>query len=208
MNVHPLMLAHTGENEDGSMHTNDTPKTRHSTRLAFLVAGFGIACWAPLIPLAKARLGLDDALLGILLLFLGVGSIIAMLSTGALSARFGARPIIICGGLGLALLLPILAVASTPFELAAALALFGASLGSLDVAMNIHAVEVQNDAERPLLSGFHAMYSVGGFAGPLVVTSMFYFQMTPLASTCRMLFADGRSIGGRSPRPDDREPKR
>jgi len=39
---------------------------------------------------------------------------------------------------------------------------FGASLGSIDVAMNIHAVEVERAAGRPLMSGFHALFSVGG----------------------------------------------
>jgi MFS family permease len=171
------------------MQTNDKPETRRSTRLAFLVAGFGIACWAPLVPLAKERLGLDDGVLGALLLCLGLGSIVAMLTTGALSARFGSRPIIIVGGLGLAVFLPTLTIASTPTGLAIALALFGASLGSLDVAMNVHAVEVQKSAGRPLLSGFHAMYSVGGFAGPLIVTVLFYFKITPFAAmtVCSLL---------------------
>ena len=27
-----------------------------ATRIAFFVAGFGIACWAPLVPFAKQRL--------------------------------------------------------------------------------------------------------------------------------------------------------
>jgi hypothetical protein len=50
------------------LHTGaDTPATRLATRLAFFVAGFAIACWAPLVPFAKARLGLEDATLGLLL---------------------------------------------------------------------------------------------------------------------------------------------
>ena len=36
------------------MHSADRPATRLATRLAFLVAGFGIACWAPLVPFAAA----------------------------------------------------------------------------------------------------------------------------------------------------------
>jgi hypothetical protein len=50
----------------------DRPETRLATRLAFLVAGFGVACWAPLIPFAKARLLVDDRVFGLLLLYLGV----------------------------------------------------------------------------------------------------------------------------------------
>ncbi len=46
------------------MSSADRPATRLATRLAFLVAGFGIACWAPLVPFAKTRLGVDDGILG------------------------------------------------------------------------------------------------------------------------------------------------
>ncbi|WP_375313411.1 MFS transporter [Bradyrhizobium sp. A5] len=165
------------------MHSADRPATRLATRLAFLVAGFGIACWAPLVPFAKTRLGVDDGVLGLLLLSLGIGSVVAMLMTGVMSARYGSKPIIIAGGLGLALVLPLLAVASTPATLALALFAFGAALGSIDVAMNIHAVEVERDAGRPLMSGFHALFSIGGFAGSALMTALLSLQTGALAST-------------------------
>lgn len=165
------------------MHSADRPATRLATRLAFLVAGFGIACWAPLVPFAKARLGIDDGVLGLLLLSLGIGSVLAMLLTGIMSARYGSKPIILAGGLGLALVLPLLAVASAPATLALALFAFGAALGSIDVAMNIHAVEVERDAGRPLMSGFHALFSIGGFAGSALMTALFSLQTGVLAST-------------------------
>lgn len=166
-----------------TMQPTDRPETRLATRLAFLVGGFALACWAPLVPFAKARLGVDDGVLGMLLLCLGLGSVAAMLATGMLSARYGSKPIIIAGGLGLALISPTLAVASTPFTLGIALATFGACLGSLDVAMNIHAVEVEKGAGRPLMSGFHALFSIGGFIGSLLVTLLLSIKAGPLVAT-------------------------
>lgn len=165
------------------MHSADRPATRLATRLAFLVAGFGIACWAPLVPFAKARLAVDDGVLGLLLLSLGIGSVLAMLLTGIMSARYGSKPIILAGGLGLALVLPLLAIANAPATLALALFAFGAALGSIDVAMNIHAVEVERDAGRPLMSGFHALFSIGGFAGSALMTALLSLQTGVLAST-------------------------
>jgi fucose permease len=141
-----------------------------ATRIAFFVAGFGIASWAPLVPFAKQRLAVDDAALGLLLLCLGVGSVSAMLVTGVLCARFGSKPVITASGLGLALILPLLAVASTATTLALALLAFGAALGSLDVAVNIHAIEVERAEGQPLMSGFHAQFSIGGFAGAGLMT--------------------------------------
>ena len=165
------------------MMLHDRPDTRLATRLAFLVAGFGISCWAPLVPFAKERLAVDDGTLGLLLLCIGIGSVVAMQFTGALSARYGSKPAIVAGGLGLALILPLLSIAATPSTLALALLGFGAALGSLDVAMNIHAVEVERAAGRPLMSGFHALFSVGGFAGSTLITSLLSWRLDPLAST-------------------------
>ena len=165
------------------MISRDSPQSRLATRLAFLVAGFGTACWAPLVPFAKQRVGVDDATLGLLLLCIGIGSVVAMQVTGVLSGRYGTKPAIVAGGLSLTIILPFLAVVATPPAFAVVLLGFGASLGSLEVAMNTHAVEVERAARRPLMSGFHALFSVGGFAGSSFMTFLLSVHFTPLAST-------------------------
>jgi predicted MFS family arabinose efflux permease len=118
-----------------------------------------------------------------LLLAVGIGSIVAMPVTGALAARRGSRPMILAGGIALALLLPVLAVAGGTWTLAAALFGFGAALGTIDVAMNVHAVEVERRAGRPLMSGFHALFSIGGFAGAGGMTTLLAGGWSPLAAT-------------------------
>ncbi|WP_315717783.1 MULTISPECIES: MFS transporter [unclassified Bradyrhizobium] len=163
--------------------SSDHSGARLATRLAFFVAGFGIACWAPLVPFAKQRLGVDDATLGLLLLSLGVGSVASMLAAGLLSAHYGSKPVVIVSGIALALFLPLLAIAATPATLALALFAFGAALGSLDVAVNIQAIDVERLSERPLMSGFHAQFSIGGFAGSGVMTALLAFDVAPLLGT-------------------------
>jgi predicted MFS family arabinose efflux permease len=182
------------------LSTADRPETRLATRLAFLVAGFGVACWAPLVPFAKARLQIDEGTLGLLLLCLGVGSIAAMLLTGVLGTRYGSRPIILAGGFGLVVCMPLLAVAASPVSLGLTLVAFGAALGSLDVAMNIHAVEVERAARRPLMSGFHAFFSIGGFAGAAVITVLLSANVAPFATTLVASLAMAIAMVGASPR--------
>lgn len=166
------------------MTSNNRPETRLATRVSFGAAGFAMACWAPLVPLAKANVGVDEAGLGLLLLCLGGGSITAMPLTGWLAAKIGSKPLIIGGGLGLVLLLPLLVLATSIPVLAMVLMAFGASLGTIDVAMNIHAVEVERDAAKPMMSGFHAMFSIGGFAGAGGVTLLLAMEMTPIIAAC------------------------
>lgn len=157
--------------------------SRLATRIAFFVAGFGLACWAPLVPLAKARLEIDEGSLGLLLLCLGAGSVLAMQFTGAFISRLGARPIIVAGGVGQAILLPFLALAPTVPTMAIALLLFGGFLGLIDVSMNVHAVEVEQHSAKPLMSGFHGLFSVGGFVGALLLTAALSAQVSPLTGT-------------------------
>lgn len=161
----------------------DRPATRLATRLAFLVAGFALASWAPLVPIVRQRLAIDDAALGLILLSLGVGSLFSMLLTGVVSARYGSKPVIIAGSVALTVLLPVLPIASTPVLLGLALFAFGAALGSLDVAMNVHAVAVERAAGSPLMSGFHAHFSIGGIVGSSVMTFLLSTHLSARQAT-------------------------
>ncbi len=143
---------------------------RLATRLAFFAAGFAMACCAPLFPFFKEAVGADKAQFGLLLLCLGLGSLLAMPVTGLLAARRGARPLILWGGFGLVAMLPLLALATTPLALGGVLFVFGASLGTIDVAMNLHASEVEVLERRPLMSNFHAFWSIGGLCGAGLMT--------------------------------------
>lgn len=138
-----------------------------ATRLIFLVSGIGMAAWAPMVPYAKARLGLDDASLGLVLLAFGGGSMLVMPLVGWLTQRYGNRRVIVVGGVLLCVALPGLALAAHAVALATILFCFGMALGAVDVAMNAHAVEVERRAGRPMMSGFHGLFSVGGLGGAL-----------------------------------------
>jgi predicted MFS family arabinose efflux permease len=158
-------------------------RAKLATRLAFVTAGFGVACWAPLVPFAKTRCNLGDDTMGLVLLLLGAGSIAAMPLAANLSARFSCKPIVVSCGIGTAVILPLLSIVSSPIALGAALFAFGVFLGSLDVAMNLHAVDVERASEKPLMSGFHALFSVGGFLGSGFITALLSRGIAPGLST-------------------------
>lgn len=178
------------------MLTADSPATRLATRLLFLVAGFGYGCWAPLVPLTKLRFGIDEHILGLLILCIGIGSITAMVVTGMLATRIGSKPILLGSGFGFALMLALLPLAGSTTVLACILFGFGATLGALDVAMNLHAVEVEKGAARPMMSGFHALFSIGGFAGAAFMTFLLSMQVATLMGTaiCAILMAVAMSM--------------
>ena len=145
---------------------------RRATYGFFLLSGIATASWAPMVAFAKARLDLDEARLGLVLLCLGIGSVGAMPLAGYLSHRHGSRGVMIVGGAASCAVLPVLAFAPTALSLGAALIAFGAAMGALDVAMNAQAVEVERQHGSPLMSGFHGLFSVGGLAGALGMTGL------------------------------------
>jgi predicted MFS family arabinose efflux permease len=160
-----------------------------ATRVAFFIAGFGTAAWAPLVPYAKNRAGLDDGLLGLLLLCLGTGSIVAMPIAGAIASRFGCRLVIIVASAIAYASLPVLATAASPLSLAVTLLIFGAGIGTIDVAINIQAVLVEKASGRTMMSGFHGFFSVGGIAGAGGAAALLWFGASPLAVTLCVGFA-------------------
>lgn len=170
--------------DDCSFSECPVPGSREqlSTRVAFFIAGFGIATWAPLIPYAKDRLSIDERILGLLLLCLGAGSIITMPLAGALAARFGCRLMIWVASLLICISLPFLAISASIPSLIFALLIFGAAIGTVDVVVNIQAVIVEKASGRAMMSGFHGLWSVGGFVGAGVVSALLGAGASPLAS--------------------------
>ena len=161
-------------------------RERASTRYAFLVAGLGCAVWAPLVPFAKERILLGDAALGLLLLCIGGGSVIAMPLAGLLTSRYGCRMAILASGFLLCACLPALVLASSIPTLAIALLVFGAAMGTIDVSMNIQAVIVERAAGRPIMSGFHALFSAGGILGAAGMSAFLSLGLSPLSATIGM----------------------
>src|SRR5262245_2072979 len=140
-------------------------RSRVAVAVAFLVNGALLATWASRIPAVMAALGLSPGRLGVALLAEVAGVLVVMQVAGPLCGRLGSRPVTRAGVvlMSLALLGPGLA-RGLP-SLIAALLLLGMGNGMLDVAMNAHGVMVERRYGRPILTGFHALWSAGGILG-------------------------------------------
>jgi hypothetical protein len=153
-----------------------------ATRLVYLAAGTGMAAWAPIVPFAKSHTGTNAVEFGFLLLCLGAGSILATPITGLAATRFGCKNIILLAGASLCLVLPLLPLVGTPGGLGVLLFVFGGSVGTVDVAMNIHGVMVEKAGDQPMMSGFNAMFSLGGIVGAGGVTLFIVAGLSVMAA--------------------------
>ncbi len=142
-----------------------TRRGRWAVSAMFLANGFIMGAWAPQIPLLLPRHQITEATLGLLILVLGLGAIGAMLFSGRLIEMFGARRVLRVFALSILPALPLVVFAPNLMLLIPAMALFGATLGSMDVVMNAHAVEVERRLGRAVMSSLHGFWSVGGFLG-------------------------------------------
>jgi predicted MFS family arabinose efflux permease len=158
-------------------------RARRASQFIFLICGLGLSSWAPMVPLAKARLQLNDADLGLLLLLIGAGAIVTMPLTGMLVSRFGSRKVIFISSLVLAFSLPLLAFADSVILMGLVLFFFGCSIGSVDVAMNSQAIQVQRLIGKPIMSSLHGLFSVGGLLGPLGFGLLIKTGLNPLAAS-------------------------
>ncbi len=153
---------------------------RYAVAAVFFVHGLMLATWAPHIPAVKADLDLSEGALGVLLLLLAAGAVAGMLLTGPVASRHGAHVVTRWATIAMAatLLLPL--AAPSVELLGVALVLFGAALGSMDVAMNAVAAEVETRCGRPIMSSFHGLFSVGALAGSLVAAVLLGYDVDRL----------------------------
>ena len=190
-------------------------RARVGVAVIFLVTGALFATWAARVPAIKQHLDLGDGQLAVALIAMNAGAVAGLQLGGILVPRLGSRP-------ALRLALPAYAVALLGPGLAVSLVTLSAGLFALaaansvvDIAMNAHGVALERRYGRPILSGLHAMHSLGGIVGGalgalaawLDVGVSAHFLAVALAATgtgvaaTRPLLAASVDAAGRTGRP-------
>ncbi len=145
---------------------------RHGGRVAvataFLAHSLITASWASRIPAIKHSLDLSDGQLGVALFGMAAGTLIGGRAGGVLATRVGARLVVRAGIPAFAGVLVVAALVGSLAALTATMLVFGVVAAMVDVSMNAEAVVVERAAARPLMSGFHGMWSLGLLGGAIV----------------------------------------
>lgn len=140
-------------------------RARWAVTAYFVSTGAALGTWTARIPAIKQDLGLDEGQVTLALFAVAAGSVLAMQAIGRLADRYGSARVLTPAGLAMAASLLVPGFATDLPMLLVGLLLFGAGHGTVDVAMNTHAMQVQRSYGRPIVSTFHAMFSVGGLLG-------------------------------------------
>lgn len=145
-------------------------RPRVATAALFLVNGLGIGTWAGALPALQQQLGLSNQMLSVVLVGFAVGAVASMLVAARCAGRFGVDRTAVVAALAFAVALVLPPLAPNLATLAVAAVLLGLSSGFLDVCMNTNATAVEQAWSAPLMSSFHALFSLGGMAGALAIS--------------------------------------
>lgn len=176
------------------------PRWIRSNRMGFLAAGFAIAAWAPIIPFIKDRFALDEHGLGLLLLCVGAGSLFSSPLSGFLTSRFGCKIPIFGATITWAICIALISVINNIYLMALVLFIFGMAAVILEVVSNINGAMIEQLTGKTVMSGLHALYSLGGLTGSFGVTFILGAQAgLVVAASCVAIFMlTAVLLGGRN----------
>lgn len=160
----------------------------------FFAHGLLFASWTAHIPVVKSHIGLDDGMLGVALLGVPAGSLLAVAVSSAAIPRLGSRRLVQLALVGSCLTGPFVGLTGTVWALFAALVVWGLFQGLLDIAMTTQAVAVEKARERPIMNGMQASWSIGALIGAATGTAGVALG-TPLALQLIIIGAPALVIG-------------
>jgi len=145
---------------------------RFAVLTMFFVNGALFANWVARIPEFQSKFDLSEGELGLVLLCGSVGVLVGLALTSSIIAQFGSRKVTTFGAVIMAVAGFLLTIMPHPLALGAGLLFMGAFQSAMDVAMNAQGVEVERRSQKPLMSSFHAAYSIGNVAGAAIGAGM------------------------------------
>lgn len=157
-----------------------TPRSaRIATAVFFFISGFSFASWASRIPDIQRHLALNKAELGFFLLALPTGLVLTLPVTGYLLQRYSSRNIMMIGVLIFNLMLALIGIVTLPWQLGLALFFFGSSRNLMNISVNAQSVAVQALYKRSIITTFHGVWSLAGFAAAALGAVMVDYAISP-----------------------------
>lgn len=148
---------------------------RIAVKIAFFLNGFMYANWVARLPRIQEIYGADNSTIGLVLLAMSIGAVGAMPFTGWLIIRNGSRKVSLYALFFYCAFVPFIPFMPGIISLILLYVVMGISTGMLDVAMNAQAVMVEREYKKPIMTSFHAFFSIGmalGAATSALFTSL------------------------------------
>lgn len=152
---------------------------RIGSAVFFFISGFGYASWASRIPTIQYELHLNEAQLGAVLFAMPIGLILTLPITGRLLGIYSSKSVLLFGAIFLNIVLCFIGLAVNVWQLVITLLCLGSARNLLNISINAQAVGVQKLYKKSIMTTFHGIWSLAGFAGAAVGYLMVYYNVTP-----------------------------
>jgi hypothetical protein len=182
--------------------SHELPAAKHARRAVATVLfchGAATASWVTRLPSIKASLDLGAGGLGLALVGTPVGLAVAVVVTPAAVRRFSSAATARWGFVCASLTITFPALAWSGVTLAVGLIGLGLAFGVTEIAANVQAVAVERLYGRPVMTGMHAMWSVGLIVGSVAASLAAAASVVPFAQllVVGLLLAGVAAVVGR-----------
>lgn len=160
-----------------AINTRSPRYYRIGCAIFYFISGFGYSSWASRIPTIKHQLNLNEAQLGAVLFALPIGLMITMPITNILLSKYSSRGVMFFGSVFLAVLLVLIGITNSMWQLIIVLFFFGSARNLLTLSINTQGVAVQALYKKSIMAMFHGIWSLAGFAGAAVGYLMVSFNV-------------------------------
>jgi MFS family permease len=179
--------------------------------VAFVANGLGGPSFLARLPERQSDLGLSDATLGLTLVGLAAGAMVASPLAGRWVGRAGSRSVLLVSAVGLGATLWTAGAAPNAPALFAALAVIGVADAAMDISMNANGAAFEDRAERSVMHGLHGTWSLGALGGAGIaaataatgVSLTVHLALVGAALGAAVLAVRGGLVPGRPPEPVD-----
>lgn len=192
------------------MGLDDLKSKRINLKVFFFITGILFASWASRIPTIKSSLSLNDAELGTLLFILPIGSLVGLPISGYLISKFDSKELVLASCLLEAIALLGIGFSSNIYILAVSLFLFAFAMRLVNISANTQSVNLQKLHKKPIIGGFHGIWSLGGILGAGITSvslflnininiqyfSIFIFVITIALFSYPKLLNNDKSVAG------------
>ncbi len=186
-----------------NIHFLSPREHRIAVAIFFFVSGFGFASFASRIPSIQHQIGLSEAALGTVLFAMPLGLICTLPITGHLLGKYSSRYILLLGSVMYNVILCLIGLVHTPLQLAVMLFFFGVARNLMNISVNAQSVGVQGFYKNSIVTTFHGVWSLSGFAGAAVggwmighdVTTTIHFAIVGLICLLAMAIAFKNTVG-------------
>ena len=150
----------------------------NACKALFFSISFFVGLWAVRIPDIKDQINVDYTGMGYLFVIFSIGSVLTMIVTPKITQIYPSKQISLLSGLAISILWLLIPFAQSFIIMAILSFIFGICYGLFEVILNVQATSLEKKFKKPMMSGFHAFWSIGLLSGSLLTSLFLEFKIS------------------------------